>query len=93
MELWHLSVAALSITAVVCLWGTLAPSYQDNLIQRAGMAVLCIGCASRVQNIFIAERVSVDWAFVHCGMALYAIGTAWKQYMNCRRDRPALRGR
>ena len=84
MELWHFSAAALSITAVLCLIGTLAPSYNDNFVQRVGMAVLCYGCVSRVQHIFITERVSIDWAFVHVGMALYAIGTAWKQYRHLK---------
>ena len=82
MELWHLSVLALSITAALCIVGVLAPAYQDNFVQRLGMFALCYGCATRVQHIWMTERISIDWLWVHCGMALYALGTAYKQ---CRK--------
>jgi hypothetical protein len=85
MQLWPISIAALSIVTALCIVGTLAPTYRDNLAQRIGMALLAYGCASRVQAIWLAQFVAHDWLAVHVGMALYALGTAYKHWQFARR--------
>jgi len=89
MQLWPISVVALSIVTVLCLVGTLAHSYKDNLAQRIGMALLAYGCASRVQHIMGSQYVSPDWLVVHVGIAVYAMGTAFKHWRLIRRARCA----
>lgn len=84
MHLWQISVVCLAIVAVLCVVGALHPAYQDNFVQRAGMALLAFGAASRVQAISISQFVANDWWLVHVGVCLYACGTAWKQYRAAR---------
>lgn len=80
MNLWPVSVAALLIVTLLCITGTLAPSFKDNLAQRAGMALLAYGCASRVESIWHSQYVPIDALFLHLGMAIYACGTAYKHW-------------
>jgi hypothetical protein len=92
MPLWPISLISLSLVAVLCLVGTFAPSYKDNLGQRIGMAILCFGCASRVQAIWESQVVSPDWVLVHFGIALYALSTAFKHWrINAREKRESKR--
>lgn len=80
IPIYLLSCLCLSFVAVICMVGCFSPRYDDNMLQRIGMAVLGMGCIARVQSIWAAEVVANDWFLVHGGMALVAAGTAWKLY-------------
>ncbi len=75
MELWQLSAACMTITGVLCILGTLSRRYSDNLLQRAGMAVLCFGCFARAHSVWGTQVVLSDWLMVHVGITLIAVGT------------------
>lgn len=76
--MWLASCICLVFVGAVCLVGTLWRRYDDNLVQRCGMAVLCFGCAGRAGEIWHAQYVRADWLLVHVGMALIAAGVSWR---------------
>ena len=78
--LWLLSCMCLGVTGALCIAGVLSHHFNDNLLQRAGMALLGIFCFGRATSIWHAQFASADWFGVHLGMAVYALGTAWKVY-------------
>ena len=84
MQLWHVSVIALSLVFVLCVVGTFHPKYIDNLGQRAGMFILALGCASRVQGIWETKYVANDWWMIHVGIAVFGISTAYRQYQQVK---------
>lgn len=75
MQLWMLSFFSLIFVTATCMFGAISKTFHDNLLQRVGMAVLAIGCSSRVQAIFETQAVKNDWVLVHVGMAIIAGGT------------------
>lgn len=76
--MWMISIAALSITALLCALGVFHRAYNDNVLQRVGMSWLCIAAIGRVWWIWQTQITDPSWMLVHVGMAIYAIGTAKK---------------
>lgn len=85
---WYASVASLSLTMVLCLAGAFWPMYEETasqrvatLLQRIGMALLFIGCWPRLVVIYESREMTAAGGWVaHVGLALFAVGTAWKFY-------------
>lgn len=74
-----LYLLALLVTSVVCLLGVLHPRYQDNLLQRLGMAVACLGAVAELWTT-LEGVVRVNAHIVSSvGVALFAVGTVLKK--------------
>jgi hypothetical protein len=83
--MYILSCICLSFVGLVCLLTPFSGRYADNLLQRIGMGVLCLGCEARVESIWASQTVANDWFLVHGGMALVAAGVVRKVLMEERR--------
>lgn len=83
--MWMFSVGCFSVTFVMCLWGTYADAYDDNWGQRLGMAVVGIGCASRISSIWELKDVNPEWLILHSGLAIFSISTGIKVYARWKR--------
>lgn len=83
-------VFAISVAAIlaVCVLGVLHPRYEDNLVQRAGMAVAALGALAELwwqyHGHFKPDAADVVFAG---GVALFAIGTVLKKVLAPRRRR------
>lgn len=86
-SLWLLSCFCLVLTAAICIVGVFSSHFDDTLLQRLGMAILCFFCAGRAGTIWMARDVNPDWFGVHLGMAVFAVGTALKIYALCAKER------
>lgn len=73
LTLWGLAVVSL-----LCILGALCPSYDDNLLQRLGLA--CIGVASAVLMEHVAKSGRVDpaCALLTLGLVLFGAGVVVK---------------
>lgn len=71
----HASIVALLVTAVLCALGSFNPRFEDNTLQRVGLAVL--GFASSLRMIALTTSTWVDpiEALLYIGAATFALGT------------------
>jgi len=75
-----ISLACLLITGTLSTWAVFSQHFDDTMLQRAGLSIVSIACASRA-----VERMSCAMPdppptllAAQIGLALYATGTALK---------------
>ena len=70
---------ALSIIVVVCLFGVFSHGFDDNVIQRFSLSLICIGAVSRIFGIYDnrldSENVQQLFTF---GVSLFCVSTSYK---------------
>lgn len=74
------SVVCLTLIALLCVVGTLHPRYDDNLLQRCGMALLALACIGRAAEALASGAVSAQSMIMHVAVLLCAVGTAFKYW-------------
>lgn len=83
-----LSLACLIVTGAIATWGVFSTHFDDNLIQRVGLSVVATGCFVRAVERLAREvpepPPALLWSQV--GLALYAIGTVWRLWIQSRRQ-------
>lgn len=88
-----ISMTCLSIVGVLCIALTLAHSVKDNIIERVGFMLLCLGCTARVWAIWKAGTLEWNATLLHCGVATVFVGSAWAKFCNWRRQCKPQEGR
>ena len=83
--MWMVSLVSLSLVAALCVVGVFHGAFRDTLLQRIGMAWLCIACCGRVRWVWLNQTTDPSWMMVHVGMAIYAVGTFSKVYFERHR--------
>lgn len=86
--MWIISAVSLTIVMALCVVGVFTPKrvFDDNLAQCIGMAGVFMFCYPRlVQILELRELTSLVVPALaqtagHVGLALYALGTAYKAY-------------
>lgn len=73
-----LSIAALSIVAILCGIGVFHPMYDDTLGQRLGMSLIGVWCILRIQVKLTEFDTEPVHMVLHIGLAIYAVSTALK---------------
>jgi hypothetical protein len=70
---------ALLVIAFSCVLAVLNRHFDDNLAQRTGLAMTCLGACVRFMEIFakIPDNANVRYLFTF-GIAIYCAGTAYK---------------
>jgi len=76
--MWLVSVLCLLFVAGLCALGVFAKAYDDNLAQRVGMTIVCIGSMGRAGSVLVAQSVPADAMVLHVGVAVFAAGVAWR---------------
>ena len=69
---------ALLIVAVICAGAVLYHRYDDNLLQRIGMAVICLGAIGEVFSSPSSSSHSNSALLLALGLASFAIGSCWR---------------
>jgi hypothetical protein len=82
------SLACLLITGLLAAWAVFSHHYDDTLLQRVGLSIVAIGCATRAFEC-ITETVpnppaALLWSQI--GLAMYAVGTALRVYVSMLRS-------
>jgi hypothetical protein len=77
-----ISMACLSVVGLLCIALTLANSVRDNIVERVGFFLLCLGCTARVWNIWRHGGVEWNATLLHVGMATVFLGSAWAKACN-----------
>ena len=87
-----LSLACLVVTGLLSALAVFSRHYDDSLVQRAGLCIVATGCIGRAYERFTAEVADpapiLLWSQI--GLALYAIGTAWRMF-DAKRQQPERR--
>ena len=69
---------ALSVVSMVCGLAVLHPRYEDNLVQRIGLALAGVGSFGLTLAILLgAQQLNASTLFA-VGVAVFALGTVWK---------------
>ena len=75
----HLYIAALLLICLLTTTAVLCPKYNDNLVQRIGLSMACIGAAARLAEIeSLLEQTNHIRYFLTYGIAVFCLGTAYK---------------
>lgn len=74
------SLAALAVVAALCLCGVWAHVMRDNLFERIGMGLVCIGCCGRVVEILATGDAPPGGVIVSVGLLCFAVGAAWAKW-------------
>ena len=71
--------ASLVIIAVTCLIGVFARAFVDNLVQRIGFSMACLGAVVRLlESISQSPNETAARYLFTYGVATYCIGTVFK---------------
>ena len=74
-----LYITALVVICLACTTAVLCSKYDDNLIQRVGLSMACIGAATRLAEIeSLLEQTNHIRYFLTYGIAVFCLGTAFK---------------
>lgn len=74
-----LYLAAVVIIGIVSLVGVMHPRYQDNFLQRLGMILMFLGAIGVTRALSMGGSSLNAASLMTWGMALYAVGTFFKQ--------------
>ena len=71
--------AALVIIAVTCLLAVFVRKFDDNLLQRMGLSIGCMGALLRLAELFeyVPDDTKARYLFTY-GVAVFCIGAVWK---------------
>lgn len=69
---------SLLIVAVVCAVAVLHHRYDDNLLQRIGMSLICIGAIGEVFSSSRPVTHSNSGLLIAIGLACFALGSCWR---------------
>jgi hypothetical protein len=72
--LWVILMMALLIG---CVWGIFS-HWDDNLLQRAGMAVMAIGAVAELKATYTFVTCPRTFMFLSIGATLFLAGAWWK---------------
>jgi hypothetical protein len=76
------SLACLVITGSLATWAVFSHHFDDTLVQRVGLSIVAMGCTTRaydrITTLVPEPPPALLWSQV--GLALYAMGTAWRLY-------------
>lgn len=86
--MWLISAVSLTIVMALCLIGVFIPKkyFDDNLAQCVGMAGMFMFCWPRLAQLLERQEITANTMPVfaqlvgHTGLALYAMGTAYKAW-------------
>lgn len=87
MGLLYVSIFAMVLVAALCAAASLWHGYQDNTLQRIGLALLGCGAALRAYMVSVREQISAEEALVHVGVLVFGLGTALKVWSHRPRRR------
>lgn len=74
----YLTVFCAAIVCMVVLMALWSRRFQDNWVQHGGLWMVFFGALASGVRASTAYEVSEREAFTMAGMALFALGTAWK---------------
>lgn len=84
------SLLLLAILASVCAIGACHPAYDDNLLQRLGLGVICLACVALGAHVWATRAVLPACFLMACGLVLFAAGVVVKVWRFSREARQPL---
>lgn len=75
-----ISLACLIVTGSLATWGIFSQHYDDTVLQRLGLSIVAIGCMTRAYERIFSDIAPPPPALLwsQIGLALFAVGTAWR---------------
>ena len=71
--------SSLVIIAVTCLLAVFVRKFDDNLVQRIGLSIACLGACLRMAELFeyLPDDTKARYLFTY-GIAVFCMGAVWK---------------
>lgn len=70
---------SLAVIVTACISAVLSPKFDDNLVQRIGLAVACIGATVRLlDTVDLLDASHHSRHLLTYGVSIFCIGTAYK---------------
>lgn len=69
----YISLGSLVVIMLACVFGVLSPWHKDSLLERVGMAGLCIASLGAFNRILHEDFVSPASALAHVSIAAIAV--------------------
>lgn len=73
-----ISILALSITGSLCAVAIFSHRFDDNLLQRIGLALVALWCLARLPEKIASMHTEPVHLVLHLGLCAYAVGMAVK---------------
>jgi uncharacterized membrane protein AbrB (regulator of aidB expression) len=78
------AICCFFVALVACTAGLFSSSFRDNWLQHFGMFFVGIASAMKMFQLFERHRTSPETALLAFGVALFAVGVAWKVFLHAR---------
>lgn len=75
-----LTLLSLFVVSVLCAVGALYKHYEDNLLQRVGMAGICLANIGLIVQVWEYQAVNHACGMLAVSMAIFALGVAAKVF-------------
>ena len=71
--------ASLVAIVVTCVLAVFSRKFDDNLLQRIGLSITCLGACLRMAELFdyLPDDTKARYLFTY-GVAVFCIGAVWK---------------
>jgi hypothetical protein len=76
---WQFMLFVVLLNAFFCLLGVISNKFNDNIMQRIGMGLLCIASLARADTLWNKmPEMSLLRSWIHIGIFFFAFGTWYK---------------
>lgn len=82
-----LSAVCLLFVSAMCVLAVLSHCVNDNLLERVGLAVLCLAAVSQAFTVLETGEVEFSSLLLHVGMAGLFAGSGWAKWRKNRRQK------
>ena len=86
-----LAIFALLLVAILALLAVLSDVVRDNLVERIGLACVCLAAVGRAADLHMNPPTPPASMLLFVAIAVYAMGSAWEKLKLWRARRDAQR--
>lgn len=71
----YLCIVTLLTVSILCIVGSFAPQFQDNLLQRIGMSAIGFSSSVQAVRIYETDKTTTVEFMIYLGVLVFAVGT------------------
>ena len=75
MTMTYLCIATLLVISIMCVVGSFATQFQDNLLQRIGMSIIGFSSSIQAVRVYETDKATTLEFLIYLGVLMFAFGT------------------
>lgn len=75
-----MAVISLCLVALLAALAVLSDVVRDNIVERIGLAAICITALGRAAVLHMDGETPVSSMLLFCALGVYALGSAWEKF-------------